>query len=159
MVHLHKSGVGGILGDEMGLGKTLQVIAFFAYLKEQGVSGPHCVVAPLSVMGGWELQLQRWCPSLRVLKFHGPAAEVRFSSSCFFLIDVYFLPPTQRRVVAFILILWCRVARANCCRSCSKRLFRCHDHYVRDGSVRCRFLLQHVHVEIYRGGRGATHQE
>jgi hypothetical protein len=29
-----------------GLGKTIQVISFFAHLKEQGSKGPHLVVVP-----------------------------------------------------------------------------------------------------------------
>lgn len=35
-----------ILADEMGLGKTVQVISFFAHLKEKGSKGPHLIVVP-----------------------------------------------------------------------------------------------------------------
>jgi SWI/SNF-related matrix-associated actin-dependent regulator of chromatin subfamily A containing DEAD/H box 1 len=35
-----------ILADEMGLGKTVQVISFFAHLKEKGNKGPHLIVVP-----------------------------------------------------------------------------------------------------------------
>ena len=31
---------------DVGLGKTVQVISFFAYLKEHGIRGPHLVVVP-----------------------------------------------------------------------------------------------------------------
>ena len=30
----------------LGLGKTIQVISFFAHLKEKGSKGPHLVVVP-----------------------------------------------------------------------------------------------------------------
>lgn len=32
--------------EPTGLGKTIQVISFFAYLKERGNNGPHLVVVP-----------------------------------------------------------------------------------------------------------------
>ena len=48
---MHTSGVNAILADEMGLGKTLQTISFLAHLKfNLGVSGPHLVICPLSVL-------------------------------------------------------------------------------------------------------------
>ena len=70
--------VGGILGDEMGLGKTLQVISFLSYLKyERGISGPHLVVVPLSVMSAWMAEFKRWSPGFKVVRYHGPMAERR----------------------------------------------------------------------------------
>jgi len=71
MLNQHRQGVGGILGDEMGLGKTLQVIAFLAALKDGGEMGPHMIIAPLSVLPTWEREFQRWCPSIKVVQFHG----------------------------------------------------------------------------------------
>lgn len=71
MLNQHRQGVGGILGDEMGLGKTLQVISFLAALKDGGESGPHIIVAPLSVLPTWEREFQRWCPSIKIVQFHG----------------------------------------------------------------------------------------
>ena len=47
-------GINAILADEMGLGKTLQSIAFLAHLHfVRGVTGPHLVVVPLSVLSNW----------------------------------------------------------------------------------------------------------
>jgi SWI/SNF-related matrix-associated actin-dependent regulator of chromatin subfamily A containing DEAD/H box 1 len=43
---LKRKGLSCILADEMGLGKTIQVISFFAHLKEKGNHGPHLVVVP-----------------------------------------------------------------------------------------------------------------
>ena len=76
LVKQHDSGVGGVLGDEMGLGKTLQCISFLGFLKTvRKENSPHLVVAPLSVMNSWIAECARWCPSLRVVAFHGSSAE------------------------------------------------------------------------------------
>lgn len=57
-------------------GKTLQSIAFLAYLKDVlGVSGPHLVVVPLSVLPNWMSEIERFCPSMRCIRFHGPKQE------------------------------------------------------------------------------------
>lgn len=43
-----------ILADEMGLGKTVQIIAFLAYLKENGRTYPNVpqlIVVPTSTLG------------------------------------------------------------------------------------------------------------
>ena len=60
----------------MGLGKTLQMISFFAFLKTvRGERGPYLVLSPLSVMNAWADECRKWCPSLRVVCFHGTVAE------------------------------------------------------------------------------------
>ena len=35
----------------------------------------HLVIAPSSVLDNWARELARWCPGLRAVKYHGPAAE------------------------------------------------------------------------------------
>ena len=71
-----EKGIGGILGDEMGLGKTLQVIAFLAYRKvHKNDTGPHLIVAPLSVLNSWMSEFRRWCPSMKVVSFQGTQNE------------------------------------------------------------------------------------
>ena len=68
-MNLHDNNISGILADEMGLGKTLQSISLLAALKEyRGVKGPHLVLVPKSVLGNWDREFKRWCPSFRVLK-------------------------------------------------------------------------------------------
>lgn len=58
---LHIHNLNGIIADEMGLGKTVQVIAFFLLLFERFEKrGPHLVVAPLSVLSGWEMEIARF---------------------------------------------------------------------------------------------------
>ena len=59
-----------------GLGKTFQTISLLAYLKfTRGLCGPHLVVAPKSVVPNWVREVKKWCPGLRVLKFHGDKEE------------------------------------------------------------------------------------
>lgn len=81
MVYLYKNGVNGILGDDMGLGKTLQTLSLIQYLKENyPTSGkgrmqrPFLIVCPLSVLGSWMAETEKWT-DLRVVRFHGGRAE------------------------------------------------------------------------------------
>uniref|UniRef100_A0A7S4K713 Chromatin-remodeling complex ATPase chain n=1 Tax=Odontella aurita TaxID=265563 RepID=A0A7S4K713_9STRA len=72
MIHLAEKGLNGILADEMGLGKTLQSISILAYNYEYlGIQGPHLVCVPKSTLSNWMNELNRWCPSLRAIRFHG----------------------------------------------------------------------------------------
>ncbi|MDM7829746.1 DEAD/DEAH box helicase [Cellulomonas edaphi] len=72
LVHLHDSGLGGILADDMGLGKTLQVLAFAAHVHRLDSRGgdrespPLLVVAPTSVVGAWASEAAKFVPDLRV---------------------------------------------------------------------------------------------
>ncbi|KAJ6648406.1 Enhancer trap locus like 1 (Etl-1) [Pseudolycoriella hygida] len=78
MVVMNQEQTNGILADEMGLGKTIQVIAFLAYLKETGKAKfPHLVVVPSSTLDNWAQEFAKWCPSLVVEKYYGPAEERR----------------------------------------------------------------------------------
>lgn len=58
--------VGACLADDMGLGKTIQALA--AILLNAG-DGPTLVVAPLSVMGNWQEECQRFAPTLNPIVF------------------------------------------------------------------------------------------
>jgi SWI/SNF-related matrix-associated actin-dependent regulator of chromatin subfamily A member 5 len=56
----------------MGLGKTLQSISIMAYHMEfLKIQGPHLICVPKSTLSNWMNELKRWCPSLRVIRFHG----------------------------------------------------------------------------------------
>jgi superfamily II DNA or RNA helicase len=69
---LRQHGLGGILADDMGLGKTLQTLAHVLVEKEAGrLSRPALVVAPVSLMGNWRREAERFTPSLRTLVLHG----------------------------------------------------------------------------------------
>ncbi|KFB41039.1 AGAP009980-PA-like protein [Anopheles sinensis] len=75
---MHRHNMNGILADEMGLGKTIQIIAFLAWLKENGEqTRPNLVVVPSSTMDNWEQELVKWCPNLVILKYYGSQAERR----------------------------------------------------------------------------------
>ncbi|PUE43564.1 DEAD/DEAH box helicase [Limnohabitans sp. Hippo3] len=62
----------GILADDMGLGKTLQTLAHILTEKEAGrLSHPALIVAPVSLLGNWQREATRFCPSLRTHIHHG----------------------------------------------------------------------------------------
>jgi SWI/SNF-related matrix-associated actin-dependent regulator of chromatin subfamily A member 5 len=57
-------------------GKTLQSISILAYMHEfKNVDGPHLVMVPKSTLSNWCNEFQRWCPVLRILRFHGSKEE------------------------------------------------------------------------------------
>ena len=71
-----------ILGDQMGLGKTIQSIGFLAHLQSAlGQGGPHLVVVPLSVLSNWLSEIERFCPSMRAVRFHGTYVLLRSSEN------------------------------------------------------------------------------
>lgn len=46
------------------------------YLSEyKDISGPHLIVVPKTTLSNWMNEFQRWCPSLRPLRFHGGKDE------------------------------------------------------------------------------------
>ncbi|KAI0047777.1 hypothetical protein FA95DRAFT_1540877 [Auriscalpium vulgare] len=64
-----------ILADEMGLGKTVQVISFFAHLKEAGSKGPHLIVVPSSTLENWVREFNRFSPEISVQTYYGGKEE------------------------------------------------------------------------------------
>ena len=76
LIRLFETRISGILADEMGLGKTLQTISMLAYLKEYyPIQGPHLILTPLSTLGNWAREFERFAPSINVIKFHGNKDE------------------------------------------------------------------------------------
>lgn len=75
LVMLYENGLNGILADEMGLGKTLEVIAFLVFLQQNGTNGPFLILCPLSVVGNWCTELQKFAPTLEYMKYHGSPSE------------------------------------------------------------------------------------
>ncbi len=67
---LDNFGFGGCLADDMGLGKTIQLIAFLARQKELN-RGTSLIVVPKSLLYNWSAELDKFCPSLKYLHFHG----------------------------------------------------------------------------------------
>jgi SNF2 family DNA or RNA helicase len=73
LAFLDRLGIGACLADDMGLGKTIQLLALLLHERQDaGSIGPTILFAPMSVVGNWEREIQRFAPSLRVLIFHGP---------------------------------------------------------------------------------------
>ncbi|KIW73653.1 hypothetical protein PV04_01752 [Phialophora macrospora] len=68
---LWMNGLSGILADEMGLGKTLQAISMIAFFKENNISGPFLVAAPLSTVRNWVEEFKHWTPTINTLLYHG----------------------------------------------------------------------------------------
>lgn len=96
LAFLQRLGLGACLADDMGLGKTVQLIALLLYERETRSSGPPLnkdennltavrstalppnspgptlLFAPMSVVGNWNREVQRFAPTLKVLVHHGP---------------------------------------------------------------------------------------
>jgi SNF2 family DNA or RNA helicase len=81
LAFLDKFGLGACLADDMGLGKTIQLIALLQHEREQrgdqpaapsnSKIGPTLLVAPMSVVGNWHRELQRFAPELACHVHHG----------------------------------------------------------------------------------------
>ena len=72
LLHLRELGFGSLLADDMGLGKTVQLIAYLLYCKENNLlSSASLIVAPTSVLGNWQKELEKFAPSLKVKLHYG----------------------------------------------------------------------------------------
>jgi SNF2 family DNA or RNA helicase len=73
--YLEQLGLNGCLADDMGLGKTIQVIARLLQEREAQQNGvkipPTLLVAPTSVVGNWEHEIQKFAPQLQAVVHHG----------------------------------------------------------------------------------------
>ncbi|MBM5817370.1 MAG: DEAD/DEAH box helicase [Cyanobacteria bacterium K_Offshore_surface_m2_239] len=69
LVFLGQLGLGACLADDMGLGKTAQLIAS---LLADPLEAPTLVVAPVSLLGNWRRELERFAPGLTQALHHGP---------------------------------------------------------------------------------------
>ncbi|CAG8555954.1 5797_t:CDS:1, partial [Acaulospora colombiana] len=76
MVSLYNNHLNGILADEMGLGKTIQTISLITYLIEKKQqNGPYLIVVPLSTMTNWQLEFEKWAPSVKICTYKGTPAN------------------------------------------------------------------------------------
>ncbi|HEY0815403.1 MAG TPA: DEAD/DEAH box helicase [Pseudonocardia sp.] len=84
MAFLAELGLGACLADDMGLGKTVQLLALEAYERQQrdgpkqvggeqdgAERGPTLLLCPMSLVGTWQREAERFAPELRVLALHG----------------------------------------------------------------------------------------
>ncbi|EXJ75567.1 uncharacterized protein A1O5_00073 [Cladophialophora psammophila CBS 110553] len=73
MISLFNNNLNGILADEMGLGKTIQTISLITYLIEKKrQTGPFLVIVPLSTLTNWNLEFEKWAPSVSRIVYKGP---------------------------------------------------------------------------------------
>ena len=72
LVFLRAWGFGACLADDMGLGKTIQALAFLLHEKARGEKRPVLLIGPMSVLGNWMHETQRFAPGLKCLLHHGP---------------------------------------------------------------------------------------
>jgi non-specific serine/threonine protein kinase len=65
-------GLGACLADDMGLGKTIQVLALLVAEREGAQHpSPTLLVCPMSVVGNWQREAERFAPKLTVHIHHG----------------------------------------------------------------------------------------
>ena len=73
--YLETLGLNGCLADDMGLGKTMQVIATLILEKQFGKTGPTLLIAPTSVIGNWQKEVENFAPHLKTFIHHGAERE------------------------------------------------------------------------------------
>ncbi|MGQ9721246.1 MAG: DEAD/DEAH box helicase [Candidatus Jordarchaeum sp.] len=75
LAFLKQFGLGACLADDMGLGKTIQLIALMLHENNGEQSNPKrsptLIICPMSIVGNWHRELQRFGPSLKVMVHHG----------------------------------------------------------------------------------------
>ncbi|KAG0037589.1 hypothetical protein BGZ82_002267 [Podila clonocystis] len=76
MSNLWSKNENGILADEMGLGKTVQSISIISFLfHTHHLYGPYLVVVPLSTIGAWQREFERWAPDMNLIVYIGDGAS------------------------------------------------------------------------------------
>jgi SNF2 family DNA or RNA helicase len=70
-------GLGAVLADDMGLGKTIQLLSLISYEKDHNGQRtsespqPTLLVCPMSLVGNWQREAERFTPDLSVHVHHG----------------------------------------------------------------------------------------
>ncbi|MGA2012729.1 MAG: DEAD/DEAH box helicase [Solirubrobacteraceae bacterium] len=117
---LSSLGLGACLADDMGLGKTPQTLALLLAEREQRIFAkrkrrvpPTLLVCPMSVVGNWQREAERFAPSLRVLVHHGPERRkartfVTAARRADLVITTYALAMRDRETIAQV--KWERIA-------------------------------------------------
>lgn len=71
LAFLGRWGLGACLADDMGLGKTIQTLALIQRHWEAGGRQPTLLICPMSVVGNWKKEAERFTPDLPILVHHG----------------------------------------------------------------------------------------
>lgn len=71
--YLENIGLNPCLADDMGLGKTIQIIARLLREREgkKQTVGTTLLIAPTSVVGNWQHEVNKFAPTLKTLLHHG----------------------------------------------------------------------------------------
>ncbi|HLZ55602.1 MAG TPA: DEAD/DEAH box helicase [Ktedonosporobacter sp.] len=86
LAFLKQFGFGACLADSMGLGKTIQLITLLLHERDRKQNSselplsPTLLICPMSIVGNWHNELQRFGPSLKVMIHYG---RERLSGSAF----------------------------------------------------------------------------
>ncbi len=68
---LGRWGFGACLADDMGLGKTVQALVHIRKRWESGDQRPTLLICPMSVVGNWQREAEKFTPELPVMVHHG----------------------------------------------------------------------------------------
>lgn len=73
MAFMERFGFGACLADDMGLGKTIQMIALILNERAHTTErvDPTLLVVPMSVIGNWVKEFEKFAPSIKVQVHHG----------------------------------------------------------------------------------------
>ncbi|MFA4836198.1 MAG: DEAD/DEAH box helicase [Dehalococcoidia bacterium] len=75
LAFLKQFGLGACLADDMGLGKTIEFISLMLHERvgrqKKSWPGPTLLICPMSVVGNWKKEVERFGPSLKVMVHHG----------------------------------------------------------------------------------------
>src|SRR5256885_16343839 len=77
LAFLRQFGFGSCLADDMGLGKTIELIALLLHERNnkngavQEPLNPTLLICPMSIVGNWQREVERFAPSLSVMIHHG----------------------------------------------------------------------------------------
>ena len=71
LAFLRRWGLGACLADDMGLGKTIQALALIQHEWTGKKRKPTLLICPMSVVGNWKKEAERFTPDLPVLIHHG----------------------------------------------------------------------------------------
>ncbi|MDQ3578816.1 MAG: DEAD/DEAH box helicase, partial [Actinomycetota bacterium] len=71
LAFLDRVGLGACLADDMGLGKTVQLLALEVLSRATEERRATLLICPMSVVGNWQRETERFAPDLRVHVHHG----------------------------------------------------------------------------------------
>jgi superfamily II DNA or RNA helicase len=74
LMFLHEYGLNGCLADDMGLGKTVQALGLLEKLRSTRTAGwrVSVVVCPVSLLGSWQRETERFAPKMKCFIHTGP---------------------------------------------------------------------------------------